>query len=112
MNYRSQSQRPFAASPKAVGIPNAPANSSRYNRSVITLSADEERFVEALRLLPPEVTESVIRWTTQLSKLAPDRAVEWSDAWTEEDLADLQRASLGNFDSREEDLADNSGETT
>jgi len=36
---------------------------------------------------PPEVEHS--------------EAVEWSDAWTEEDLADVCRASVDNFDYQE-----------
>jgi hypothetical protein len=29
---------------------------------------------------------------------AEDKTVEWSDTWREKDLADVQRASLANFD--------------
>lgn len=75
--------------------------SRRYNNSVITLSQNEERLVEALRALPPEAADTLITWATELSDLAKDGPVEWSDTWTEEDMADLQRASLANFDARE-----------
>jgi hypothetical protein len=68
---------------------------------VVTLSENEERLVEALRTLPPAATDTVITWATQLSDLAKGRPVDWSDTWTDEDLADLQRASLANFDARE-----------
>jgi hypothetical protein len=105
MNYQSQSQQPFAATGKAAWTPNGSANPSRYNRRVIILSEDEEHFVEILRLLPPAAVASVIKWTTQLSNLALDRAVEWSEKWTEEDLQDLQGASIANFDRWEESSA-------
>jgi hypothetical protein len=75
--------------------------SRRYNNNVITLSENEERLVEALRTLPPAAADSVITWATQLSDLVKGRTVDWSDTWTDEDLVDLQRASLANFDARE-----------
>jgi hypothetical protein len=68
---------------------------------VITLSENEERLVEALRTLPPAATDTVITWATQLGDLAKGRPVDWSDTWTDEDVADLQRASLANFDAQE-----------
>lgn len=77
----------------------------RYNGSVTTLNANEERFVEALRALPPDAADQVIAWTTRLRELAGSRSVEWSDTWTEEDLQDARRASLSGFDERERDEA-------
>jgi hypothetical protein len=68
---------------------------------VITLSENEERLVEALRTLPPAGADSLMTWATQLSDLANGRDIDWSDTWTDEDVADLQRASLANFDARE-----------
>ena len=73
----------------------------RYNDPVITLSENEERLVEALRALPPDAADQVITWTTRLRDLANGKNVDWSDTWTEEDLADVQRASLSRFDERE-----------
>ena len=73
----------------------------RYTNSVIALSENEERLVEALRALPPDTADQVIAWTTRLRDLASDRSVDWSDTWTEEDLADARRASLSTFDERE-----------
>jgi hypothetical protein len=67
----------------------------------MTLTQNEERLVEALRALPPEAADKMITWATRLSDLAKGRRVDWSDTWTEEDLADARRASLGNFDERE-----------
>lgn len=73
----------------------------RYNNTVIALSENEERLVEALRTLPPAAADNLITWATQLSDLAKGGAIEWSDTWTDEDLADLRRASLANFDAHE-----------
>jgi hypothetical protein len=57
--------------------------------------------VEALRALPPDAADQVITWTTRLRDLADGRSVDWSDTWTDEDLADARRASLSSFDERE-----------
>jgi hypothetical protein len=73
----------------------------RYNNIVITLSESEERLVEAVRALPPAAANALITWATQLSDLSKGRPVEWSDTWTDEDLADVQKASLANFDAQE-----------
>jgi hypothetical protein len=67
---------------------------------VITLSEDEERLVVVLRALPPDAAEQVITWATRLRELATGRTIDWSATWTEEDLADVQRASLSRFDER------------
>lgn len=68
---------------------------------MIALSENEERLLEALRALPPETADTVIKWATQLSDLAKGRPVDWSDSWTEEGLASLQNVSIANFEARE-----------
>jgi hypothetical protein len=73
----------------------------RYNSPVTTLSENEERLVEAFRALPPDAADRVIAWAAGLRDVANGRSVDWSDAWTEEDLADARRASLSAFDDRE-----------
>ena len=69
------------------------------------LSETEERLVEAFRALPPDAADQVIAWTTRLRDLANGRSVDWSDTWTDEDLADACRASLSSFDEREREDA-------
>ena len=61
--------------------------------------------MEALRALPPDAADQVIAWTTRLRDLAGGRSVDWSDTWTDEDLADGRRASLSSFDEREREEA-------
>jgi hypothetical protein len=67
----------------------------------MTLSENEERLVEALRALPSAATDQVIAWATQLRDLADGKPIEWSTAWSDEDLADVRRASVSRFDERE-----------
>lgn len=61
--------------------------------------------MEALRALPPDAADQVVTWTTRLRDLADGRSVDWSDTWTDEDLADARRASLSTFDEREREEA-------
>lgn len=68
---------------------------------MIALAENEERLVEALRGLPPEVTDHVITWIVHLRDLGNGGKVDWSDAWSQEDMADAQRASLSRFEQQE-----------
>lgn len=54
--------------------------------------------MEALRALPPDAAEQVYAWAISLRELANGKDVDWSSTWTEEDLADAQRASLARFE--------------
>ena len=46
-------------------------------------------------------SDQVVRWVTRLRDLGNGRSLDWSDEWTEEDIADVQRSSLAAFDERE-----------
>jgi hypothetical protein len=67
----------------------------------MTLTEKEESLVYSLRELPEEAADQVIEWTRRLSDLAHGRTVEWSDAWTEDDLRDARDASVRNLEARE-----------
>ena len=67
----------------------------------MTLSEKEERLVQSLRSLSQEAAEQVIQWTTQLADLVRARKVQWSDAWTDEDMQDATAASIRNCDQEE-----------
>ena len=72
----------------------------RYNSVVITLAENEEYLVEALRALPASVSDHVVRWVTRLRDRGNGRSVDWSDEWTEEDIAAARNASLAAYDER------------
>ena len=57
--------------------------------------------METLRALPSGAAEQMITWATRLRELADGRDVDWSATWSEEDVADAQRASCARFDERE-----------
>ena len=70
----------------------------------MTLTQKEESLVQSLRELPAEAADQVIEWARRLSDLAHGRTVEWSDAWTEDDLRDATAASMRNLERQEHNL--------
>jgi hypothetical protein len=69
----------------------------------MVLSLQEESLIKVVRDLPPEEAQKVLTWANQLADLAQGRNVEWSDAWTDEDLADATAASLRRFKEQEQE---------
>ena len=67
----------------------------------MVLNPSEESLINVVRTLPAEEARKVLDWARQLGDLGRSRAVEWSDSWSEEDLADATAASLRRFDDRE-----------
>ena len=51
--------------------------------------------------LPPEEAGKALNWAHQLADLAGERTVEWSDSWTDEDLADATAAAVHRFEDQE-----------
>jgi len=64
-------------------------------------STREESLISVIRALPPAEAGKVMDWAPQLSDLAGGRAVEWSDSWTDEDLAEATTAALRRFEDQE-----------
>ena len=67
----------------------------------MVLSVEEESLIKVVRALPPEEAKKVLTWASQLADLAQGRETEWSDAWTDEDIADATVASLRRFEEQE-----------
>ena len=67
----------------------------------MVLSAHEESLISVVRALPPEETGKVLNWARQLADLARGRAIEWSDSWTDEDLAEATAAAVKRFEDQE-----------
>ena len=60
----------------------------------MVLSTQEESLINVVRNLPREEATKVLNLAHQLTDLARGREVEWSDSWTEEDLAEANRLRL------------------
>jgi hypothetical protein len=48
----------------------------------------------AFRRLPPETASELSGLIERLAALAPDRKIDWSDSWSDEDLDEFRAASL------------------
>ncbi len=69
---------------------------------MMVLTAQEESLIGVVRALPPDEAGKVLNWARQLADLAGGRAVQWSDSWTDEDLADATSAALRRFEDEEQ----------
>jgi hypothetical protein len=67
----------------------------------MVLSAQEESLISVVRALPPEEAGKVLDWARQLADLAGGRVIEWSDAWSDEDLGEARAAAVQRFEDRE-----------
>ena len=70
---------------------------------MMVLTAQEESLIGVVRALPPDEAGKVLNWARQLADLAGGRAVQWSDSWTDEDLADATSAALRRFEDEEQE---------
>jgi hypothetical protein len=67
----------------------------------MVLTPPEESLISVIRALQPGEAGKVLDWARQLTDLSGGRHIEWSDSWTDEDLADAARASILHFENRE-----------
>jgi hypothetical protein len=67
----------------------------------MVLTLQEESLISVVRALPPTEAARILNWASQLADLADGRPVDWSDSWTDEDLADATAAALARFDESE-----------
>ncbi len=65
------------------------------------LTVQEESLISAVRALPPDEAGKVLEWARQLAELAGGRSIDWSDSWSDEDLADATAAALRRFEVQE-----------
>ena len=67
----------------------------------MVLSASEESLINVVRTLPPEKARKILDWAQQLADLGRERPIEWSDSWSDEDLADATASSVRRFEKQE-----------
>jgi hypothetical protein len=68
----------------------------------MVLTSEEESLVQTVRLLSPEEARKIFHWAAKLNELSRGRAIEWSDAWSDEDVRDASRASQADFEQQEQ----------
>ncbi len=64
----------------------------------MVLTDKEESLVSVVRALPPVEAGRVLDWALQLADLADGRVIDWSDSWSDEDLADATAAAMRRVD--------------
>jgi hypothetical protein len=67
----------------------------------MVLTAQEESLISVVRGLPPQEAGKVLNWARQLADLAGERSIEWSDSWSDEDLAEASAAAMRRFEDEE-----------
>jgi hypothetical protein len=65
------------------------------------LDPREATLVEAFRRLPPNAAAELSALAERLAALAPHHRIDWSDAWSDEDLRDFRAASLRRLEAEE-----------
>jgi len=96
---RSRCQPDGVAERRLLNRLSPPAEHGKLKAMV--LSAHEESLISVVRALPPGEAGKVLGWARQLADLAGERTIEWSDSWTDEDLADATTAALRRFEDQE-----------
>ena len=70
----------------------------------MVLTTQEESLISVIRKLPPTEASKVLDWARQLSDLAGERPIEWSDSWSDQDLLDATAASVRRFEDQEQEV--------
>ena len=65
------------------------------------LSVQEESLIQVIRSLPAQGADKVLDWARQLADLPGGHLKEWSDSWSDEDLAEATAAAVRNFEDAE-----------
>ena len=65
------------------------------------LTDREASLVGAFRRLPPDTAMELSALAERLAQLEPNRQIDWSDSWSDEDLIEFRAASLRHLDAEE-----------
>lgn len=86
--------------PVALG---APYTGSRIME--ISVTSQEATLLTAFRRLTPDAASELTRLIERLGAVAPERKIDWSDSWSDEDLKEFRAASLRRLDENEAEEA-------
>ncbi len=67
----------------------------------MVLSAHEESLISVVRALPPTEADKVLDWARQLADVGGGRNIDWSDSWSDEDLAEATAAAVRRLEEEE-----------
>ena len=72
----------------------------------ILVNPQEASLLAAFRRLPRNAAVELSHLIERLAALAPDREIDWSESWSDEDLKEFRAASLRRFELSESEDAD------
>ncbi len=94
-----------------VGFPASPQLQSATDRFLsdvylrrimeILVNSTEASLLTAFRRLPPDAAGELSRLIERLAALAPERKIDWSDSWSDEDLKEFRAASVQRLEGSE-----------
>jgi hypothetical protein len=67
----------------------------------ISVTSQEASLIKAFRKLAPDAAIELTQLIERLGALAPQRKIDWSDSWSEEDLKDYRAASIRRLEESE-----------
>ncbi len=67
----------------------------------ISVTSQEASLIAAFRKLAPDAAIELTQLIERLGALAPQRKIDWSDSWSEEDLKDYRAASIRRLEESE-----------
>jgi hypothetical protein len=67
----------------------------------ISVTSQEASLITAFRRLAPDAAGELSRLIERLGAVAPERKIDWSDSWSDEDLRDFRAASLRRLEESE-----------
>ena len=67
----------------------------------VQLDPREASLAEVFRRLPPDTAAELSALAERLAALSPQRRIDWSDSWSDEDLRDFRTVSLKRLDAEE-----------
>lgn len=65
------------------------------------LDSREAALIDAFRRLRPDTADQLLALVLRLAMSGPQRAIDWSDSWSEEDLRQYRAASLRRLEREE-----------
>jgi hypothetical protein len=85
----------------AAAVPARSPTSGLVEQQACQLNAREASLVEAFRRLPPDTAAELSALAQRLAGLTPERRIDWSDSWSDEDLKEFRAPSLRRLDAEE-----------
>ena len=72
----------------------------------ILLNSQETSLLNAFRKLPTDAAIELSGLIVRLVALAPDRKIDWSDSWSDDDFKEFRAASVARLEASESEEMD------